>query len=91
MSRLILCVCLVYYTSLHSKTTSLPFFTSIAYGIQHLHDELALMVMLRALLHNKYSNFVLLLMCTKDLSGKDAEVAFQVKQTERNVDTRVSV
>jgi hypothetical protein len=57
---------------------------SIAYGIQHLNDELALMAMLRALPRNKYGDFVSSLMHTKDLSCKDVEAVFQVKQTKRN-------
>jgi hypothetical protein len=57
---------------------------SVAYGIQHLDDELALMAMLRALPRNEYGDFVLSLMRTKDLSCKDIEAAFQVEQTERN-------
>jgi hypothetical protein len=57
---------------------------SIAYGIQHLDDELALMAMLRALPCDEYGDFVSLLMCTKDLSHKDIEAAFQAEQTKRN-------
>jgi transposase InsO family protein len=57
---------------------------SVAYGIQHLDNKLALMAMLRALLRNEYGDFVLSLMRTKDLSRKDVEAAFQVEQTERN-------
>jgi hypothetical protein len=57
---------------------------SIAYGIQHLDDKLALMAMLRALPRDEYGDFVLSLMRTKDLSCKDVEAAFQVEQTERN-------
>jgi transposase InsO family protein len=57
---------------------------SIAYGIQHLDDELALMAMLCALLRDEYGDFVLSLMRTKDLSCKDIEAAFQVEQTKRN-------
>jgi hypothetical protein len=56
----------------------------IGYGIQHLDNKLALMAMLRALPHDKYGDFVLSLMRTKDLSRKDVEAAFQVEQTERN-------
>jgi hypothetical protein len=57
---------------------------SIAYGIQHLDDELALMAMLRALPRDEYGDFVSSLMRTKDLSRKDVKAAFQVEQTERN-------
>jgi hypothetical protein len=57
---------------------------SVAYGIQHLDDELALMAMLRALPRDEYGDFVSSLMRTKDLSRKDVEAAFQVGQTERN-------
>jgi hypothetical protein len=57
---------------------------SIAYGIQHLDNKLALMAMLRALPHDEYGNFVLSLMRTKDLSCKDVKAAFQVEQTEHN-------
>jgi hypothetical protein len=57
---------------------------SVAYGIQHLDDKLALMAMLRALPRNEYGDFVLLLMRTKDLSRKDVDAVFQVEQTERN-------
>jgi hypothetical protein len=58
--------------------------TKITYGIQHLDDKLALMAMLCALPHNKYSDFVLSLMRTKDLSCKNVKAVFQVEQTERN-------
>jgi hypothetical protein len=58
--------------------------TKITYGIQHLYNKLALMAMLCALPHNKYSDFILSLMRTKDLSCKNVEAAFQVEQTERN-------
>jgi transposase InsO family protein len=57
---------------------------SIAYGIQHLDNELALMAMLCALPRDEYGDFVSSLMHTKDLSCKDVEAAFQVEQTERN-------
>jgi hypothetical protein len=57
---------------------------SIAYSIQHLDNKLALMAMLHALPRDEYGDFVLSLMRTKDLSRKDVEAAFQVKQTECN-------
>jgi hypothetical protein len=55
---------------------------SVAYTIKHLNDKLALMAMLCALPHNKYGNFILLLMHTPDLTCCTVEAAFQVEQTE---------
>lgn len=58
--------------------------TTLAYSINHLDDELALMAMLRALPRNEYGNFVSLLMRTKDLTHRNIEAAFQVEQTKCN-------
>jgi hypothetical protein len=57
---------------------------SIAYGIQHLNNKLALMAMLCALPCDEHGDFVLSLMRTKDLSCKDIKAAFQVEQSKRN-------
>jgi hypothetical protein len=54
------------------------------YGVKDLEDKLALMAMLHALLHNKYTNFVLSLMHTKDLDHHTVEAASQIKQTKCN-------
>jgi hypothetical protein len=58
--------------------------TTKPYSIKHLDNELVLMAMLWTLLHNKYGDFVLSLMHTKDLMCQDVEAAFQVKQTKCN-------
>jgi hypothetical protein len=54
----------------------------VAYTITHLDNKLALMAMLCALLHNKYGDFILLLMRTPNLTHCTIEAAFQVKQTK---------
>jgi hypothetical protein len=54
------------------------------YGVKDLEDKLALMAMLRALPRNKYADFVLSLMRTKDLNRRAVEAAFQIEQTKRN-------
>jgi hypothetical protein len=54
------------------------------YGVKDLEDKLALMAMLCALLRNKYTDFVLSLMHTKDLDRCTVEITFQIEQTERN-------
>jgi hypothetical protein len=61
---------------------------SVAYTIKHLNDKLALMAMLHALLRNKYGNFILLLMCTPNLTRCMVKAAFQVKQTKRSTHHR---
>jgi hypothetical protein len=57
---------------------------SVAYTIKHLNDKLALMAMLCALPHDKYSDFISSLMHMPDLTCCTVEAAFQVKQTKRS-------
>jgi hypothetical protein len=57
---------------------------SVAYTIKHLDNKLALMAMLRALLCNKYGNFILSPTRTPDLTRCTVAAAFQVEQTERS-------
>jgi hypothetical protein len=54
------------------------------YGVKDLEDKLALMAMLCTLPRDEYTDFVLSLMCTKDLDHHAVEAAFQIEQTECN-------
>jgi hypothetical protein len=69
---------------LHPKTITGNDSKPCIYGVKDLEDKLTLMAMLRTLPCNKYANFVLSLMCTKDLNCCAVQAAFQIEQVEHN-------
>jgi hypothetical protein len=77
-------IALACVRKLHPKTITGDDGKPCVYGVKDLEDELVLMAMLCALPRNKYADFVLSLMRTKDLDRCAVEAAFQIEQTERN-------